>query len=101
MTLTGCVLPIGVVKEKVLAARRSGVRVVMFPEGNRPEYEDLAEELKQVGGGGGRNAVPGGAVRSCQCTGWDERAVIPLQGRDPWPTARLLVRGRGGGEREA
>ncbi|GLC44772.1 hypothetical protein PLESTB_001216500 [Pleodorina starrii] len=47
LTLTGCVLPIGGVKEKVLAARRSGVRVVVFPEGNRPEYEELAEDIKQ------------------------------------------------------
>ncbi|KAG2430217.1 hypothetical protein HXX76_010316 [Chlamydomonas incerta] len=47
VTLTGCVLPIGGVKEKVLAARRSGVKVVVFPEGNRPEYEELAEDLKQ------------------------------------------------------
>ncbi|PNW82498.1 hypothetical protein CHLRE_06g281350v5 [Chlamydomonas reinhardtii] len=47
VTLTGCVLPIGGVKEKVLAARRSGVKVVVFPEGNRPEYEELAEDIKQ------------------------------------------------------
>ncbi|KAG2447753.1 hypothetical protein HYH02_007211 [Chlamydomonas schloesseri] len=47
VTLTGCVLPIGGVKEKVLAARRSGVKVVVFPEGNRPEYEELADDLKQ------------------------------------------------------
>ncbi|GIL92222.1 hypothetical protein Vretimale_18475 [Volvox reticuliferus] len=47
VTLNGCVLPIGGVKEKVLAARRSGVKVVVFPEGNKPEYEDLPSELKQ------------------------------------------------------
>ncbi|GFR50901.1 hypothetical protein Agub_g13195 [Astrephomene gubernaculifera] len=47
VTLTGCVLPIGGVKEKVLAARRSGVRVVVFPEGNRAEYEELGQELKE------------------------------------------------------
>ncbi|KAG2492403.1 hypothetical protein HYH03_009349 [Edaphochlamys debaryana] len=47
LTLTGCVLPIGGVKEKVLAARRSGVKCVVFPEGNRHEYEDLAPEIKE------------------------------------------------------
>ncbi len=55
MTLNGCVLPIGGVKEKVLAARRSGVRVVVFPEGNRHEYEELSNDLKQVGGARGRD----------------------------------------------
>ena len=76
MTLTGCVLPIGGVKEKVLAARRSGVKVVVFPEGNRPEYEELAEDIKQVGaggwgaGGGGLGEAEGGGgtgqVASCR-----------------------------------
>lgn len=48
VTLTGCVLPIGGVKEKVLAARRSGVKVVVFPKGNQRDYDELADDLKQV-----------------------------------------------------
>ena len=42
VTLTGRVLPIGGVKEKLLAARRSGVKTVLFPEGNRKDYAELS-----------------------------------------------------------
>ncbi len=34
----------------MLAARRSGVRTVVFPQGNQPEYDDLPAELKEVRG---------------------------------------------------
>ncbi|KAJ9508112.1 hypothetical protein QJQ45_021405, partial [Haematococcus lacustris] len=47
VTLTGRVLPIGGVKEKVLAARRAGVKQVLFPEGNRPDYDELSADLKE------------------------------------------------------
>ena len=41
VTLTGRVLPVGGIKEKLLAARRSGVRTVIFPEGNRRDYDEV------------------------------------------------------------
>eukprot|EP00878_Enallax_costatus_P003848 GHUV01004064.1.p1 GENE.GHUV01004064.1~~GHUV01004064.1.p1 ORF type:complete len:283 (+),score=91.63 GHUV01004064.1:83-850(+) len=47
VSLTGKVLPIGGVKEKLLAAKRSGVKDVVFPEGNRREYEEVPENIKQ------------------------------------------------------
>ncbi len=47
LTLTGRVLPIGGVKEKVIAARRIGCTSLIFPEGNQKGFEELPDYLKQ------------------------------------------------------
>jgi ATP-dependent Lon protease len=48
ITLTGQVLPVGGIKEKVLAARRSGVKEVIMPAENEVDVrEDLKHE--QIG----------------------------------------------------
>ncbi|XP_039120831.1 lon protease homolog, mitochondrial-like isoform X3 [Dioscorea cayenensis subsp. rotundata] len=47
VTLTGRILPIGGVKEKTIAARRSGVKTIIFPEANRRDFDELAENVKE------------------------------------------------------
>lgn len=47
VTLTGRVLPIGGVKEKTIAARRSGVKTLIFPEGNKKDYDELSEDIRE------------------------------------------------------
>ena len=47
LTLTGRVLPIGGVKEKTIAARRSGLKILVFPQDNRKDFEDLPDYLKE------------------------------------------------------
>src|SRR6266699_1484023 len=48
ITLSGRVLPVGGVKEKVLAARRAGIREVILPRQNEKNInEDLTEELRK------------------------------------------------------
>jgi ATP-dependent Lon protease len=47
ITLTGQVLQIGGVREKVLAAQRAGIRRVILPRENEPELEDLPPEARE------------------------------------------------------
>ncbi|XP_010455047.2 PREDICTED: lon protease homolog 1, mitochondrial-like isoform X2 [Camelina sativa] len=47
VTLTGRILPIGGVKEKTIAARRSEIKTIVFPEANRRDFDELAENVKE------------------------------------------------------
>ncbi len=46
ITLRGRVLPIGGLKEKVLAAHRAGIRTILMPAENEKDLEDLPENIK-------------------------------------------------------
>jgi ATP-dependent Lon protease len=48
VTLQGRVLPIGGVKQKVLAAHRAGLTEVVLPERNGPDLEDVPAEVRDV-----------------------------------------------------
>jgi ATP-dependent Lon protease len=45
ITLAGLVLPVGGIKEKVLAARRAGIRRVVLPAENRKDLRDLPDDV--------------------------------------------------------
>ncbi|MCB8889499.1 endopeptidase La [Vreelandella malpeensis] len=47
LTLTGQVLPVGGIREKVIAARRSDIFEVILPEANRRDYDELPDYLKE------------------------------------------------------
>jgi ATP-dependent Lon protease len=47
LTLSGRVLPVGGVKEKVLAARRAGVKTVILPKGNEKNLDDIPDYIKK------------------------------------------------------
>ncbi len=47
LTLTGKVLPIGGLKEKLIAARRSKIKILIFPKDNRRDYDELPDYLKK------------------------------------------------------
>ncbi|KAJ8602742.1 hypothetical protein MRB53_042369 [Persea americana] len=46
LTLTGKVLRIGGLKEKAVAAKRSGVKTILFPDSNKADWEELPANIK-------------------------------------------------------
>ena len=48
ITLRGEVLPIGGLKEKLLAAQRGGIKLVLIPEGNRKDLAEIPEKIKST-----------------------------------------------------
>jgi ATP-dependent Lon protease len=47
ISLRGLVLPVGGIKEKVVAAQRAGIKRVMLPARNRKDFEDIPEQARQ------------------------------------------------------
>ncbi len=47
ITLRGRVLPIGGLKEKILAAKNAGIRTICVPQKNRPDVEEISQEIKK------------------------------------------------------
>ncbi len=45
LTITGKVLPIGGVKEKTIAAKRAGVKTIIFPFENKKDYDELPKYI--------------------------------------------------------
>jgi ATP-dependent Lon protease len=46
VTLRGSVLPVGGIKEKVLAASRSGIKHIILPERNKNDLEEIPTKIK-------------------------------------------------------
>ena len=47
ITLRGAVLPVGGIKEKVLAAYRAGIKTILLPEWNRKDIEDIPANVRK------------------------------------------------------
>jgi ATP-dependent Lon protease len=48
VSLTGRVLPIGGVKQKLLAAHRAGITTVLIPARNEPDLDDVPESVREA-----------------------------------------------------
>jgi ATP-dependent Lon protease len=46
LTLSGRILPVAGIREKILAARRAGVKTVVFPEKNRVDVDNIGDEIR-------------------------------------------------------
>jgi ATP-dependent Lon protease len=47
ITLRGLVLPVGGIKEKVLAARRAGITTLILPQRNEKDLEEIPDPIKR------------------------------------------------------
>ena len=47
VTLRGSVLPVGGIKEKVLAANRSGIKEIIIPRENQNDLDEIPEKIKK------------------------------------------------------
>jgi Lon-like ATP-dependent protease len=47
ISLTGKVLPVGGIKEKTMAARRAGIKCIVFPAENKRDFDELPDYLKE------------------------------------------------------
>lgn len=47
LTLTGKVLPVGGIREKVIAARRIGIFELIVPKDNEKDFDELPEYIKE------------------------------------------------------
>jgi ATP-dependent Lon protease len=47
LTLTGQVFPVGGIREKVIAARRAGIRELILPQDNRSDFEEVPEHIRK------------------------------------------------------
>ena len=47
ITLRGQVLPVGGIKEKMLAAHRAGIKTIIMPKDNEKDLDDLPEKVRK------------------------------------------------------
>jgi ATP-dependent Lon protease len=47
LTLTGQVLPVGGIREKVIAARRTNIKELILPEANRGDFEEIPDYIRE------------------------------------------------------
>ncbi len=69
ITLSGRVLPVGGIKEKVLAAHRYGIKTVLLPRRNMQDLEELPEHIRR-------------SIRFIPVTHMDEVLDLALEGKD-------------------
>jgi ATP-dependent Lon protease len=83
ITLRGRILPIGGLKEKLLAAARGGIKTVLIPEDNAKDLTEISDAIK-----GGLNIIPvarmdeviaNALVRAPKAIVWEEDTKLPVK----------------------
>ncbi len=82
ITLRGRVLPIGGLKEKLLAALRGGIKTVIIPEENVKDLADIPEEIKKklelVPVSRMEDVIKTALVRVPEAIQWEEETQAPI-----------------------
>jgi ATP-dependent Lon protease len=47
VSLTGKVLPVGGIKEKIMGGKRAGISSIILPDANRRDYDEIPDYLKE------------------------------------------------------
>jgi ATP-dependent Lon protease len=47
ISLTGKVLPVGGIKEKIMAAKRAGISTIVLPAANQRDFDEIPDYLKE------------------------------------------------------
>ena len=91
ITLSGAVLPVGGIREKVLAAHRAGIKKVILPKENERDLPDVPEEVR-----GELVFVPVGTVEEYQRGAGPRspRPIIVQTGNSFVPVQTRDLRGR-------
>ena len=69
ISLRGRVLRVGGIQEKVLAAARFGVKHVILPDGNQPDWQSLRPQPNRIAGRAMRKARAMNGRKSCAAPG--------------------------------
>ena len=91
ITLRGRVLPIGGLKEKLLAAARGGIKTVLIPEDNAKDLTEISDAIK-----GGMDIIPVARLDDVVCQGAGARAGADRLGRGHQGAGQDRRRRRGG-----
>jgi ATP-dependent Lon protease len=89
ITLRGRVLPVGGIKEKVLAAHRAGIKRIMLPERNKPDLEEVPQEIRDT-----LEFIPVARWTTCSSTRSRRPPWRPGSQGTPAPRRRRRARGR-------
>ena len=110
ITLRGKVLPVGGIREKVLAAHRAGIETVILPHRNERDLEDVPEELRGemefIFADSAEDVIPlalaaDGAQPAPASVGGEIPTRLPSSDGTERRSARAAARKRGGADQSA
>lgn len=82
ISLTGLVLPVGGIKEKVLAAHRAGIRRIILPKANEKDLKDVPQEVREE-----LTILPVERIEEVLPAAFNQDATSPAERHEPVTTS--------------